>query len=218
MARVEVDIQGIKCKLCNAIFKKITSPSIVTEDCWKLIKGDSKYVGMGLLVKEWKGIRDGKSPDVRVCPGCNCNTNSLYYEGRKIECNYCGRKLIVRGQQLQEVELHEITNYPKNKVIIHSKSVVWPPFCSICLGPVEMYKTRTDRSSLNLGIYYQSKTLTLPDVPYCADCHQKVKKMFIGKEQEGIRMSTSSNPNQEIMEIYFRNPTYAKMFRELNER
>lgn len=207
----------VTCNNCRAIFERASSSIFSALGKWRLIEGDSEYLNKIYTVDDWTRIRNGETPKAGSCPGCNYAVDVKWKEGWGIECEYCGRKLRVEQKQLVEVEFPDkITKTPKYKVIVHSKSIVWPPCCSICLGPVEAFKDRVDNYSLDLVFVSGSKKLSLPDVPYCSSCYNKINKTLFGKEKEGILIWFGSNPDKGIIELYFRNPTYAKMFRELN--
>ena len=202
----------VVCKKCGAIFD-FKSDSIFSISKWKLIEGNSEYLNVALSEDDWKRIRNEEMPKSGVCPGCNYGVDVIWKGDA--ECKHCGRKLRIESNQLVEVVPDEIALIPMYKVILYSKSVIWPPCCSICLGPAEEFKDRVDNFSTELIVYYSSKTLKLPSVPYCSNCYRKIKKLF-GSEHEGISISKKSDPDKGIIIIKFRNPQYAKMFRELN--
>jgi transcription elongation factor Elf1 len=203
----------VVCKKCGAIFD-FKSDSIFSIK-WKLIEGNSEYLNVALPEDDWKRIRNEEMPKSGVCPGCNYGVDVIWKDGWDAECKHCGRKLRIESNQLVEVVPDEIASIPMHKVILHSKSVIWPPCCSICLGPADEFKDRVDNFSTELIVYYSSKTLKLPSVPYCSNCYRKIKKLF-RSEPEGISISKKSDPDKGIIIIKFRNLQYAKMFRELN--
>lgn len=206
----KISFEDIICKNCDAKFR------VVGFRKYKLIEGNSEYLNIPFPVADWERIRNGETLKIFICPGCNWVIEEKLKEGSDVECTYCGRKLWVESDQLVEVEpSDEIADSPTYKVILHSKSIRCPPCCSICLGPAEKFKDRVDSYSLELIVYYSSKILTLPSIPYCRSCYHKVNK-FISFEQEGISISKQSNPDEGIMVLKFRNQHYAKMFRELN--
>ena len=49
-------------------------------------------------------------------------------------------------------------------------------------------------------------------VPYCLECRRKVKKIFF-REKEGVKVIP---PEGSAMKFIFRNPEYAKLFKQIN--
>lgn len=210
---------GATCKKCGAKFEHVSLPGKYNGGDWRLIEGDSEYVNKAFSPEDWKMIKNGETPKNSVCPGCNCGIDKNLEKKKELECPYCGRMLRVESNKLVEVELSdEVSRAPVYKVILHSKSVSWPPCCSICLGPAERFEERFNQYISPGGSdSFSVKNLTLPNVPYCSSCYSKTKKILsLTTEQQGISIAKESDPDRGVMVIRFRNPQYAQMFRVLN--
>ncbi|MCK4347472.1 MAG: hypothetical protein KAW47_02540 [Thermoplasmatales archaeon] len=210
---------GATCKKCGAKFEYVSLPGKFNGGDWRLIEGDSEYMNKAFSPEDWKRIKNGETPKNSVCPGCNCGIDKNFFKKKEVECPYCGRMLRVESNKLVEVELSdEVSRAPVYKVILHSKTVSWPPCCSICLGPAERFEDRREQYISQGGRdTFSVKNLTLPNVPYCSSCYSKMEKILtLTPEWGGISIAKESDPDMGVMVIRFRNPQYAQMFRVLN--
>ncbi|GAI57225.1 unnamed protein product, partial [marine sediment metagenome] len=64
-----------------------------------------------------------------------------------------------------------------------------------------------------MGDYETYYTETKLKIPYCKDCRHKVRKILGRPEQEGVSIARTS---LHKITLKFRNPLYARMFREAN--
>lgn len=85
-------------------------------------------------------------------------------------------------------------------------SVIWPNCCCLCCGPVEKHTDlRWDEM-----VFMTREQLTLPNLPYCNACYDKVTKFFRG-ENFAVKITKFHPPT-----LGFRNQKYWTMFMEAN--
>lgn len=93
----------------------------------------------------------------------------------------------------------------------------WAQCCVLCLKPVmpqDFYEISGNTSSFWSDFFDEEEevyTLTVR-VPYCLECRRKVKKIF-RREKEGVEVMPLE---RDGMEFKFRNPEYAKLFKQMN--
>ncbi len=93
----------------------------------------------------------------------------------------------------------------------------WAQCCVLCLKPVmpqDFYEISGNTSSFWSDFFDEEEevyTLTVR-VPYCLECRRKVKKIF-RREKEGVEVMPLETDG---MEFKFRNPEYAKLFKQMN--
>jgi hypothetical protein len=190
-------------------------------------------------------INEGKvSIKKGQCPICETEYKS--WEGRKLRCNYCGADLVVKQNQFLEEPLEEVTESPKYKVVIaHTEqhdaainlilhrspftshgpiSLVWPTFCCLCLRPVKKSNFYKISSTVyagggftTTGEYAEYSTEYKLEIPYCKDCRHKVRKFFGHREEEGVSIETGGTASETRVVLQFRNPQYARIFRQANK-
>ena len=171
------------------------------------------------------------------CPICETKRKS--WEGHKFRCSYCRADLVVKQNQFLEEPLEEVTESPKYEVVVaHTKSIdintlltlsnspfasfgpiylIWPTYCCLCLKSVKQSNFYKMSTKLEFGyienIYSVEYKLK---IPYCKDCHHKVKKFFGQREEEGVTVLSGGTASESRLVMKFRNPQYASIFRQAN--
>jgi len=96
----------------------------------------------------------------------------------------------------------EIAPEPKFKATFYQNRYLWPDHCCLCGGPAEKRTTITRKEGTTV--------LSIPNLPYCAPCYDKTKKLF-GGEKPGVEISRCLPTT-----LSFRNERYWAMFMEAN--
>jgi HEAT repeat protein len=131
----------------------------------------------------------------------------------------------IRGKKADEA-LAQVRKFPTYWVSIPRPAipilpVSWPQYCCICLkpvGPSDFYEIRKKETVPDEFIPYNSTEVTMYsvevklEIPYCKNCHHKVKKLF-GGESQGVSIEVESSR----IKLRFRSLPYAKIFREANK-
>ena len=173
----------------------------------------------------------------KKCPVCGCLDFLKLNKGRLLHCFWCGVNLKVEQNCL--VEFHEeVAEFPEYQVYLPNiprtyttrgggegiplppLRARWPPYCTLCLKPVtsdEFYKISCAFPLLlGYGIKIEVK------VPYCKECRHKIKK-WLSREKEAVGILpivggewTLRDSGVKGYEFRFRNPQYAKLFRQMN--
>lgn len=176
-----------------------------------MVKGDSE------------AIKEGECP--------MCGNRRLFWQGLKVYCDFCGSNLKVEQNQLLEETFEEVTEYGRYEVPLYqpsstkSISLKWPKYCCICLEPIGEHDFYGVSKAEFVGDHI--KTVKL-NIPYCKNCRKKVKKLFGRREEEGVWVSPYFEPHViwdfpkhvgyfDKITLRFRNPVYAKMFRQANK-
>lgn len=158
------------------------------------------------------------------CPFCG--TKLKFWDAKEVRCYFCGVNLKVERNQLKENVSTNVADFPQEKVIIYmrphvyfpERSVILPNCCCLCLSPATDHHKMKNGAGLEIGFLEM-----VIRVPYCKDCHKKVKRLFGDREQEAVSIEIrkwSDIIKNEILRITlaFRNPQYAHMFRQANRQ
>ncbi len=101
---------------------------------------------------------------------------------------------------------------------LRSTKINWPQCCLLCLKAVtllDFYHLTCPSGSLWSDFWGTEDdvvyTVTVR-VPYCLECRRKVEKIF-RREKEGLEVIP---PEGRAMKFIFRNPEYAKLFKQMN--
>lgn len=206
------------CRNCGAEFTKdIALDRIV------MTFGKGQYRHKLLSKDGWKMVREGKEPF--VCPGCGFQPKQLGKDWvgklkedkrRNIQCVYCGRDLLVQGNQITEEVSDDLAQSPIYMTKVLGRfgkelTIEWPDSCCVCMepSPDRIPVSFSGSWSYGTGEITQEGTLR---VPYCETCRAKD-----GKKLKGIggQLLVSYFGTDGVM-LIFRNPKYAREFRELN--
>jgi len=132
--------------------------------------------------------------------------------------------------EIEEINLKKkyygLADAPKYLVILYPKLSVygsaeinWPLSCLLCLKPVmigvdfyEISGTRYIGQSPTNTDEVEVRTVKV-EVPYCLECRRKVKKIF-RREKQGVEVVPPVFGEGEAFK--FRNPEYAKLFKQMN--
>ena len=125
---------------------------------------------------------------------------------------------------MEEINLRKkypgVADSPKYQVNLHPKLSVygsgdinWPQCCVLCLKPI---MPGIDFHEISGTRYIDPGTMRTikVKVPYCSECYHKLKRIF-HREKEGIEVVPSGFEAQGIG-FRFRNPEYAKLFKQAN--
>lgn len=99
-----------------------------------------------------------------------------------------------------------------------STKINWPQCCLLCLKPVtllDFYKISGTTDGFWRDLFATDDYVVYAvevAVPYCLECRRKVKKIFF-REKEGVNVIP---PEGSAMKFIFRNPEYAKLFKQIN--
>ena len=186
----------------------------------QIVYGESEYLHKQLLDDGWKMVREGKEPF--LCPGCGSQPKDLKKdwkgkfkptEKKKLRCDCCGRDLVVVGNDIAEAPTVDVVKSPKYEAKVEvAVDYAWPDCCCICLGTPVVWEPLDIEGSAVVG-QYETKVKRTLAVPYCQGCLDKE-----GKSAHGIWAWPIVMPfyGQTGLIARFRNPEYARMFRELN--
>jgi len=168
------------------------------------------------------------------CPVCGCLdffklkkdklvARARYFkfnEGILVRCKWCGVNLKVEQSRL--VEFHEeVTESPEYEVYLPRQLINipetwdlnWPLICTLCLKPVasgDFYKISGTATGLTRVATVEVK------VSYCKECRSKIKGWFSSHEEAVSVEPVVGYVGIEGYEFKFRNPQYAKLFRQMN--
>ena len=213
------------CKNCSAEFTG-------WDECGRsrLVCGKSDYVGK-LLITDlgWKVVRDGGR--LFVCPRCSVQQSKFtadhpkpekVKEGTRLTCDNCLVELRVEGGQLVEEVSEKVASSVKYWAVkwgtpVESIIWTWPSRCCVCLGPAEKAGSmRTEFTDPGLLALLQPQPeMEARGLPYCGSCYKKARGLFSGPDFK-FGFVTDRYHKEVGLFFGFRNPEYARMFRDLN--
>lgn len=180
---------------------------------------------------------------LKKCPVCGCLDFLKLNKGRLLHCFWCGVNL--KFEQNCLVEFHEeVAESTEYQVYLPSiprtyttpgggegiplppLRARWPPYCTLCLKSVtsdEFYKISCSLylPGLGYGVEYSYLVKVEIKIPYCKECRHKIKK-WLSREKEAVGILpivgewTLRDTGVKGYEFRFRNPQYAKLFRQMN--
>jgi len=114
-----------------------------------------------------------------------------------------GKRAVEALAQVRKSPTYLVSISTVDSVLSQLLPINWPQRCCICLepvGPFDFYEIR-------------EKGVFRLEIPYCKNCRHKVKKLF-GGESQGVSIGV----HPAGITLRFRNPLYAKMFRQANKK
>jgi len=197
-----------------------------------LIKAECPVCGARCEVFEEEGEMRWRQVDAE--------THGVLEEG-KVKCYWCGARLKFEDGRFLEEELGGMARSPHYEVIVRlctlpwdPPRIRWPMSCVLCLKPVTSDDFHEVAgfglvSGYGEGGYPEFGTRSVVSkvgVPYCSECRRKVKTaLWWKREEEGVsvypRPASIKRINDREVSVHrcafwFRNPKYARMFREMN--